>query len=195
MGVAMAHIFGDFIEPEGTEGEYLKIGFSPTAIPIQQRWRNNGLSADFIADYLSSFFPGEDQASVARQAEIKAAVSYVANELLENAMKFNYTPSNHAVSIEMYLEVAAIVLYVTNSVAPEAVLRFQHLIKRLLTDDPGDLYMERLTHNAEADSEGDSGLGFLTMLNDYQAMLAWKFTPVKSESDLTLVTTMVRLTI
>jgi hypothetical protein len=35
------------------QGEYLKIGFSPTSIPIQQRWRNNGLSANFLADYLS----------------------------------------------------------------------------------------------------------------------------------------------
>jgi hypothetical protein len=195
MGVAMARIFGKFVERQGPGGEYLKIGFSPNAIPIQQRWRNNGLSADFIADYLSSFFPGEDQASAARQAEIKGAVSYVANELLENAMKFNYALSKPAISIEMYLEVATIRLYVTNSVAPDAVLPFQHLIKRLLTEDPDDLYIERLTHNAEAGAEGNSGLGFLTMLNDYQAELGWKFTPVESETDLMLVTTMVRLTV
>ena len=53
----MTRIFGDFTERKDDHGEHLEIGFSPTSIPIQQRWRNNGLSADFLADYLSTFFP------------------------------------------------------------------------------------------------------------------------------------------
>jgi hypothetical protein len=191
----MARIFGKFVERQGPGGEYLKIGFSPATIPIQQRWRNNGLSADFIADYLSSFFPGEDQSSAVRQAEIKDAVSYVANELLENAMKFNYAPSNHAISIEMYLGTDEISLYATNSIDPEAVTPFQHLIERLLTEDPEVLYVERLTQNAEAESEGESGLGFLTMLNNYHVTLGWKFIPATPDTDMILVTTMVRLTV
>ena len=95
----MAQIFGEFIEQQGADGEYLKIGFSPTSLPIQQCWRNNGLSADFLADYLSTFFLGEDATSAERQAEVKGAVSYVANELLENAMKFSYAPSHHAIRL------------------------------------------------------------------------------------------------
>ena len=75
----MAQIFGHFIDRQDADGEYLKLGFSPTSMPIQQRWRNNGLSADFLADYLSTFFPGEDTASAERQVEIKGAVSYIAN--------------------------------------------------------------------------------------------------------------------
>ena len=95
----MIQTFGHFIERQDDQSEYLKIGFSPTSIPIQQRWRNNGLSADFLADYLSTFFPGDDRAAAERQAELKGAVSYVANELLENAMKFSYAPSQHAISL------------------------------------------------------------------------------------------------
>ncbi len=100
----MTETFGDFIEQEGGSGEYLKIGFHPTSIPLQQRWRNNGLSADFLADYLSTFFPGEDDEALDKQAEIRDAVNYIANELLENAMKYSYTPSQHAVSIGMLLD-------------------------------------------------------------------------------------------
>ena len=81
----MTQIFGDFKEMENSRHEYLKISFSPTSRPLQQRWRNNGLSADFLADYLSTFFPGEDSSSQERQAEIKDAVNFIANELLENA--------------------------------------------------------------------------------------------------------------
>jgi hypothetical protein len=189
----MTQIFGDFRERREEDGEYLKIGFSPTSIPIQQRWRTNGLSADFLADYLSTFFPGEDGASTERQAEIKGTVSYIANELLENAMKFSYAPSQHAISLSMYLEADAISLYVTNSVDAQTLAVFQHHIQRLLTEDPNDLYLEQLTRNAEADDGGASGLGLLTMLNDYGATVAWKFEPVAPEADVVTVTTMVRV--
>jgi hypothetical protein len=189
----MTQTFGKFIERQEEYGEYLKIGFSPTSIPLQQRWRNNGLSADFLADYLCTFFPGEDGASTERQAEIKGAVSYIANELLENAMKFSYAPSQHAISLTMYLEADAISLYVTNSVDPKSLVAFQQCIQRLLTEDPHDLYMEQLTGNAEAENGGACGLGILTMLNDYGATVAWQFAPMVPEADVMAVTTMVRV--
>jgi hypothetical protein len=132
----MIRTFGQFIEWKDDQSEYLKIGFSPTSIPIQQRWRNNGLSADFLADYLSTFFPGDDQAAAERQAELKSAISYMANELLENAMKFSYAPSQHAIGIAMYLEAEVVSLYVTNSIDPHPVA-FSRLLnacsRRMLT--------------------------------------------------------------
>jgi hypothetical protein len=185
----MTRIFGHFVERKDDRSEHLEIGFSPISIPIQQRWRNNGLSADFLADYLSTFFPGDDHAAAERQAEIKSAVSYVANELLENAMKFSYTSSQHAISIAMYLEADAVSLYVTNSVDPHAVAAFQQTIARLLTEDTDTLYMEQLTH------EDGSGLGYLTMLHDYGVALAWKFAPSLQAPDVLTVTTMARLSV
>jgi hypothetical protein len=190
----MAQIFGNYIEEKVDSCEYLKIGFSPTSIPIQQRWRNNGLSADFLADYLSTFFPGEEGDSTERQAEVKDAVAYIANELLENAMKFSYTPAKHAVSIDLYLEVDAINFYVTNSIDPQALGAFQHFIQRLLSEDIDDLYMEQLTRNAE-DTQGESGLGCLTMLQDYGTLLAWKFERHDQDDDVVTVTTMARLSV
>jgi hypothetical protein len=187
----MTHIFGDFIEREWHSCEQLKIDFSLMAIPMQQRWRNNGLSADFLATYLCAFFPGEDHASTQRRGMIKGAVSYIANELLENAMKFSYASSRQAVSIEMDVEADAIRLYATNTVNPAVLACFQHFIQRLLTEDTDALYMEQLTRNAAAGS--GSGLGLLTMLNDYGARLAWKFTPLPQDPHTVIVTTMVCL--
>jgi hypothetical protein len=183
----MTRIFGDFIERKDDHGEHLQIGFSPTSIPIQQRWRNNGLSADFLADYVSTFFPGDDRAAAERQAELKSAVSYVANELLENAMKFSYALSQHAISIAMYLEADAVSFYVTNSIDPHAAASFQQAIERLLAEDIDSLYMEQLTH---AD-----GLGYVTMLHDYGVSLAWKFAPSLQDPDVLTVTTMARLSV
>ena len=191
----MTQIFGHFIARKNDQGEYLKIGFSPTSLPIQQRWRNNGLSADFLADYLSTFFPGDTHAAAERQAELKSTISYVANELLENAMKFSYAPAQHAIGLAMYLEPDAVSLYVTNSVDPHTVAAFQQAIERLLTEDIDTLYMAQLTHNAESDSAEGSGLGYLTMLHDYGAALAWQFAPSLQDPDVITVTTMARLSV
>jgi hypothetical protein len=191
----MTQIFGHFIARKNDQGEYLKIGFSPTSLPIQQRWRNNGLSADFLADYLSTFFPGDDHAAAERQAELKSTISYVANELLENAMKFSYAPSQHAIGLAMYLEPEAVSLYVTNSVDPHAITLFQQTIEHLLTGDIDTLYLEQLTHNAASDSAVGSGLGYLTMLHDYGVALAWQFAPSLQDPDVITVTTMARLAV
>ena len=189
----MNQIFGDFVEQQVGHGEYLKIGFHPTSVPLQQRWRNNGLSADFLAGYLSTFFPGEDPASTARQAEVKDAVSFIANELLENAMKFSHAPANHTVTIEMFLDVGAVRLYTVNGIAAERIAPFQHFVDQLLTGDTQALYLEQLERNANDDSGAASGLGFFTMVNDYGAALAWKLTRDDADAVRVQVTTMVRL--
>lgn len=189
----MNRIFGDFVEQQGGHGEYLKIGFHPASVPLQQRWRNNGLSADFLAGYLSTFFPGEDHASTARQAEIKDAVSFIANELLENAMKFSYAPANHTVTIEMFLDADAVRLYSVNGVAPQSIASFERFADQLLTGDTQALYLEQLERNASDESGATSGLGFLTMVNDYGAALAWKLTRDDENEDRASVTTMVSL--
>ena len=95
----------------------------------------------------------------------------------------------------MYLEAEAVSLYVTNSVDPHTVAAFQQTIERLLLEDTDTLYMEQLTHNAESDNVDGSSLGYLTMLHDYGAALAWKFASSLQEHDVLTVTTMVRLSV
>ena len=191
----MAQLFGEFIEREEGTGEYLKIGFHPSSVPLQQRWRNNGLSADFLAGYVSTFFPGNDPMSTERQLEIKDAISYIANELLENAMKFSGGASRRTVSIEMFLESDTISLYSTNGLSPDKFEPFQQFITRLLKEDPGELYIAQLEQNAESDEEGASNLGYLTMLSDYGATLGWMFKEYREDEDSGSVTTMVRLAV
>lgn len=190
----MTECFGDFVEGQSHNQEYLQIGFSPSSISLQERWRNNGLSADFLADYLATFFPGDTDEAQYRQAEIKDAVSYVANELLENAMKFSYALEQNPVSITMQLEKERVRFYVTNSVDPQTVPNFQAFIRHLLSADPDELYMEKLMENADEEGTEASGLGFLTMINNYNAKLAWQFDNGNGKTAPT-VTTMVQLTV
>ena len=191
-------IFGQFSENFENGREFLNISFSPSSLSIQQRWRNNGLSADFVADYMITFFPcqNEGEQEKQRQSELKHAVSYIANELLENAMKFNCPLAKHSIEFGIYLldqKEAQIILYVTNSINSQQVKNFQVYIQKLLTSNPEEFYIEQMEINAENPDNGRSKLGFLTMLNDYGAKLGWKFEQL--ESAIFLVTTMVQLTV
>ncbi|MGR9108221.1 MAG: slr1658 superfamily regulator [Gammaproteobacteria bacterium] len=190
----MVKTFGNFVEKNAMDHEYLLIVFSPTAVPLQQRWRNTGLSADFLSEYLSTFFPGEDVASSERRDEIKGAVSYLANELLENAMKYNYASSEHPISISMHLANDNIRFYVVNSIDPKAIASFQAFIKRLLIEDTQEIWMNQLANNSEIGGSG-SGLGLLTMINDYGAQLAWKFETHEDDPKVAKVVTLVQLPI
>jgi hypothetical protein len=192
--IDMIQTFGDFIELPASQ-EYLIIGFSPSSIPLKQRWRNNGLSADFMADYLATFFPGneDDSSTIERQAEIKSAVSYIANELLENAMKFNNETSEYPINIKLQLESEGVLFSVVNSISRQGVDKFQAYIQQLLASEPSELYIQQLEKNAADESCTDCGLGLLTMLTDYTAKIGWKFQTVHKDPEVIAVTTMVQL--
>jgi hypothetical protein len=193
---AMAKTFGNFIEM-GDSQEYLIISFSSSRLSIQDRWRNNSLSADFLANYWGSFFPLYPDDPKQRRAEVQDTVSYIANELLENAIKFGSEPEQIPVKIGIYLSKDMLRFYVTNSLDPAVVPIFQKYIQELLREDPGELYVRQIERNASEEGSTESRLGFLTLLNDYEAKLSWKFDIVPNElgHDCHVVTTMVELDI
>ena len=172
----MVKIFGDFNDTEIKSREFLKLRFSPSSIPLQQRWRNNGLSADFLAEYLTTFFPGEenDPNTIKRETELKDAVSYIANELLENAMKFNDDSSVYPISIQFQLYHDHLRLCIRNSIPTEKIVAFQSFLTELQSINPQDFYIRQI-ERANEDENISSGLGLLTMIDDYGAKLGWKF--------------------
>jgi len=191
----VTEICGEFIDKFPPEHDSLELTFTPSSRPIKQRWRNNRLSAHFVADYLSSFLPMDAQdASKKRIKQSKGVVSYVANELLENAIKFNNQGTNFKIKFGIYfIEEADLtaVLFATNSVSAEGLDKFQKFIQELLCSDPEKLYVQQIEKSAEEENSGASGLGFLTMINDYSAKLGWKFEIVQKDPKMIAVTTMV----
>lgn len=189
----MSEIFGCFVEEDQTS-EYLILSFSSSHLSVQEQWRNNSLSADFLANYWGTFFlVGESPTPL--HAEVKDAVSYIANELLENAVKFHYKAANIPLKIAIYLGEHALQFYMTNSIDPATVASFQRYIQQLLTEDLGELFIQQLERNADDTDGEESHLGLLTILNDYQATVAWKFERLPEELTTMLVTTMVELPI
>jgi hypothetical protein len=185
-------VFGDFIElDEDRAGESLTLRFSPSSTPLQQRWRNNGLSADFLAGYVSTFLPvdSSDPASARRQADTAAAVGYVANELLENAMKYSAEGSGKSISMRLHLESRRIIFHQSNSAAPDRAAALRDFIAKLETLGASEMLLKQMENGGD---ENGSGLGLLTMVNDYGARLAFQVAACK-EDDETVITTQVEL--
>ncbi len=194
----MCEIFGEYLDDLPPGHDYLDIGFSANSRPIKDRWRNNLLSAYFVADYLSTFLPIDDKdpQGKRRKEDYKGSVSYIANELLENTMKFHSPSDEYPVRFGIhFLEVPEIkiVLMSRNTVTLETGDRFKAFIQELLSSDPQDLYLLHLEQNAEEENSQKSGLGFLTMINDYSAKLGWKFETISDNPVLILATTLVQI--
>ena len=194
-------IFGEFIEQFPPEKDSLELTFTPTSIPLKKRWRNNRLSAYFIADYFTTFLPLDD-GDIEQQKRIeesKSAVSYVANELLENAIKYNDENCHSQIKFGVHFlqqNHLIAVIFATNSINLDDQKKLQHFIDRLSSEDTESLYIEQLEKNAFDEQNNDcSGLGFLTIINDYSGKIGWKFETVRSfdSYSFNLVTTMVQI--
>lgn len=192
MALVMAQIFGKFTEDFSDRSEFLKLGFSPSSLPIQLRWKANGLSADFLGDYVRNFFPGDTNAAINKQVEIRSAVSFVANELLENAMKYSDKESGQPINIEVNLFSDHLIFVSKNSLYSDVIARFQSFIQEIIIGDVGEMYVNQIENSANDETSG-SGLGYLTMLMDYNAVLGWKFEQSPNDTHVTMVTTMVQL--
>lgn len=189
----MAQIFGSFTEDFSERSEFLVLGFSPSSLPIQLRWRTNGLSADFLGDYVKNFFPGDTSAALSKQTEVRSAVSFVSNELLENAMKYSDKSSGQPINLEVHLFKERLIFLTKNSLPQDRIPNFQTFLQELTTGDIDEMYINQVEKSAIGDDSESSGLGYLTMMMDYEAHLGWKFEEIDSDRLITTVTTMVQL--
>lgn len=175
--------------------EYLTLNFSPTSAPRRRRWGNYGLSADFLGDYFAAFFPGDEipDSKINRRDTVKAAVSYIANELIENAVKYSDQGSGLSISITLHLYEQEIIFEVTNYSTPAWANTYQDFIRTLLAADLDEFYTQQLEKTAMGG--GMSHMGLLTIMNDYAAKMGWQFQPVDDRPDIVKITVIARLSI
>lgn len=165
--------------------EFLMIRFMPNSKSQKSRWKTNGISADFLAGYIGSFLP---ELELSRRSEIESGVAFIANELLENAMKYSHQSQTEGESIDLKMELKEnyVIFSVTNYVEYESSTALKKFIHKLMTEDPNELYMEQLTNNSDDDSS--SGLGYLTTINDWNAKIGWKFEPTQEKVEIEKLT-------
>ena len=189
---SVVQIFGEFLEENPDGDEYLVLHFSPSSAPRKRRWSNNGLSADFLGDYFAAFFPGDMavDSKISQKDTVKGAVSYIANELLENAVKYSDDRASLPITISLYLYDQQIVFQVINYATATAVENYQQFIQAMLTADMDEFYTRQMEKAALGDG---SNMGLLTMINDYSAHFGWKFSPLEAMPEVVQVNVSVRL--
>jgi hypothetical protein len=156
-------------------------------------WSAAGQTANYIGEYLGALLPPGTSPSARR--ELSGSISFVANELLENAVKFHYN-SFLPVTCCVQQGETEICLQVANSVNPLKLPKFFRLIRELLRHDPAELFMLHLENSLDVLNESKSGLGLITILNDYGGKLGWHFESLAGLPGLPkqiTVTTLVRL--
>jgi hypothetical protein len=198
----MNQIFGEFIEEFPQEHDSLELNFTISSLPIKQRWRNNRLAAYFIADYLSNLLPTdeEDSQRESRLEASKNAVSYVGNELLENAIKSSEEGKQYQVKFGIHLlespNKSTAVIFTKNSMNIQKVEKFQAFIQELLAANLNELYVQQIEETSEDSEHSEvSGIGLLTIINDYSVKLGWKFELEPSDTQIVNVTTTAQIVV
>ena len=137
-----------------------------------QHWRRVSLSSDFLAKYYSFYFPYREKAKgrISREAA-ENSISFVLNELIENTAKYSNTTDT---GVRVLLLERTIQLEVSNAVTAALAEEFQASMREVLAGDTEALYISKLEANLQG-ARSDSGLGFLTLINDYQIQLGFKF--------------------
>jgi hypothetical protein len=187
--VKVLEILGEFAE-ETKEKPLSQTSVVASSTDMLDNWRRVSLCSDFLAKYYSYYFPYKEKAKgkISRDAA-ENSISFVMNELIENTAKYS-NASNKEVTVKLLLHEEHIVFQVSNFVTAELAESFIGLAREILESNPEELYIKRLEKNSESD-EGDSGLGYLTLINDYGILMGFKFAQI--DPDLFEVTVQARM--
>lgn len=192
-------IYGDFHEDEQVNcEEYLSIKFLPSRLSLKRRWENNGLSADFVAEYFKIFYVSQQEEENDGQVDeisvenLRNSIKYIANELLENAMKFQApAPDLTTAHIFFSLYHDKLVFHISHHTISQHAESFKVFIRNLLANDPQTLYVEAMRTSVLEENTHRSGLGLLSMICDYNAKLGWKFENIANSPLVTVTTTVI----
>jgi len=161
----MVEVYGNAAASNG--GDATRFCLKLMAEPLELSWHHCGVTSDFIGEFFSrSCERGVDP------VDARHSISYMINEILENAIKFRRGGN---IELSSSLEGDSFEIQIVNLIDAETAASFQEHLAKLLEREPGELLLERIEENAlDPDSSG-SGLGLLTLMSDYGAKLGWSF--------------------
>lgn len=136
--------------------------------PLALGWQHASATCEFLGEVFATRHAkaGQDY------SEARHSIIYLVNELLENAIKFR-SPGD--IELHCALENGTFELRVRNLASHKVASGFQSLLAEVTSRDPGELLIERIEANAANETSSASGLGILTLMNDYGARLGWTF--------------------
>jgi hypothetical protein len=174
-------VFGDYDENPSQKVVISNCSVILSSDELIKNWKKCSLTSDFFADFYGLYFPEEVSAEnpISRN-DIKNSVSFILNELIENAAKYSNTDEKTVIFRMWYLKDYFIV-NIENYISEDSINNFIKIIKEILSGDTEELYIQKLELNAETDSDG-SGMGYLTLMNDYGVKFGYRFERINKNS-------------
>jgi hypothetical protein len=185
--IAESKVIGDYDDRfAGTNGT-ITVCLFPESCKI--RWSQCSALADFLAAYFDSSFSASAEHNEWRR-EMIGTIAYIMNELIENAVKFSQYGKIEA---GMGFANEEVIFVVRNSIKMSSVATFEAVLDEIMCGNPSSILVRKVEQNASDEKAKGSGLGFLSIMSDYNARLGWKFEPSDNVPDRMTVTTMARL--
>ena len=166
---------GNYLSDEGlTQKGYNISTFDAKADDFKSIWKRCSMVANFWAQYYAIEFTHEGM----NESDFLNVVAFILNELIENVSKY-CDVKNSSVKVKTFFhQEGKIAFKIHNFLTEKSAEKFSDKIDELLTSDLTELYFQRL------EEEEGSGLGYLTMMQDYGVTLGFCFTTVESKNDL-----------
>jgi len=136
--------------------------------PLELAWKH----CSIVSDFLGNLYSAHSRNLTIDATHVSHNVSYMVNEIIENALKFR---SAGDIEIVSAVEGGQFRLRVTNLVTRGAAVRFQDVLAGLEGRDPSEMLIERIEQNAADAASATSGIGLLTLMSDYGVRVGWKF--------------------
>lgn len=147
---------------------------------LVENWRRCSLTSDFIARYYSIFFPYiERSENTFYRQEAENIISFIMNELVENTAKYS-DENGEDVDVWIGLDDDRLIFDISNQISHQAYEPFMNLCKELLESDPQELYIKKIEENIDSGTSS-SGLGYLTLVNDYGVSFGFAFTELNDK--------------
>lgn len=155
------------------------------------KWEYCGLTADFTGNYLCNVML-QGAKAVSLSDETAHAIRYIVNELLENTLKFRCLEN---IIFSCAIDADELVFMTANTVNSSILPALVSKLENISNGNTETMFFERLEKNAASETQTGSGLGYLTMINDYGAEIGWKIESIPDEKECLRFETMVFLKI
>ena len=172
---------GNFLEPLQYNGGYSEAKFSYNYQLLYEEYSKNGLLinhysfGEIALQFMKNLHAGYFEEGFLSATEVRHSVNYIANELLENSIKYS---DKSATKINLGISVTKEIITVesTNLISNSRSEIFLNYLQKIKHSDPSEMYIKQIEKNLSDNNK--SGLGLLSMIHDYKAEISWKFTSI-----------------
>ncbi|MGK7907817.1 MAG: DUF6272 family protein [Synechococcus sp.] len=168
-----------FLEPLQYHDGYSEANFLFNYQLLKEEYRNNGLLVNHYSfgeialQFMKTLHASYFEQGFLSATEIRQSVDYIANELLENSIKYSDETATK-INLKIHVNKQRIIVESTNLISKNRSETFLNYLQNLMYSDPSELYIRQLEKNSSDNNK--SGLGLLSMIHDYRAEINWKFT-------------------